>query len=211
MVSPALTQEAGSQAPGPSRAHRLWSWFAFLPGIKTEPPAPRRILFLDDDAGRAQTFLSRHPQAVWIKTVGECLEKLVESWDEVHLDHDLGGRTFVAVSETDCGMEVIRWLCREERDHLRTTRFFVHTHNSVAGLLMVLQMRTSGYRAEFRPFGLDLEQILAHNEARAAAENGFRARWSRIWRSFLDRLQKIRPAVEPPPTGPQGGLMKNGE
>jgi hypothetical protein len=203
MVSPALTQEAASQAPGPSRAHRLLSWFAFLPGFKTEPPTPRRILFLDDDACRAQTFLSRHPQAVWIKTVGECLELLVESWDEVHLDHDLGGRTFVDVSETDCGMEVIRWLCREERDHLRTTRFFVHTHNSVAGLLMVLQMRTSGYRAEFRPFGLDLEQILAHNEARAARENGFRARWSRIWRSAVCRMAAFRSVEGPPPAQPE--------
>ena len=87
---------------------------------------------------RAEAFLSENPQAVWVQTVAECLTRLVETWDEVHLDHDLGGKTFVDMNEDDCGMEVIRWLCKEPRDHLRQTLFFVHTHNSVAGLLMVL-------------------------------------------------------------------------
>ena len=113
---------------------------------------------------RAEAFLIENPQAVWVQTVAECLDRLAENWDEVHLDHDLGGKTFVDVNETDCGMEVIRWLCREPRDHLREARFFIHTHNSIAGLLMVLQMRSSGYRAEFRPFGLDPALLLRHDE-----------------------------------------------
>ena len=99
--------------------------------------------------------MSENPEAVWVQTVEECLGLLVEAWDEVHLDHDLGGQVFVDMNETDCGMEVIRWLCKERRDHLSATRFFVHTHNSLAGILMVLQMQSSGYRAEFRPFGVD--------------------------------------------------------
>jgi hypothetical protein len=120
----------------------------------------RRLLFLDDDPRRAETFLSENPQAVWVQTVPECLACLVDTWDEVHLDHDLGGETFVDMEKNDCGMEVIRWLCKEPRNHLRQSRFFIHTHNSIAGLLMVLQMRSSGYKAEFRPFGLDLAQLL---------------------------------------------------
>jgi hypothetical protein len=122
-------------------------------------------LFLDDDPARAQSFLSEFPQAVWVETVPDCIGRLAENWDEVHLDHDLGGRTFVESSENDCGMEVIRWICKEPRPHLRKTRFFVHTHNSVAGLLMVLQMRSSGYNAEFRPFGYDLAHLLALDNA----------------------------------------------
>ena len=59
-------------------------------------------------------------------------------------------------------------MCKEPREHLRSSQFFVHTHNLVAGLLMVMQMRTSGFKAEFRPFGQDLAKILAHNEP----ENG---------------------------------------
>jgi hypothetical protein len=120
----------------------------------------RRLLFLDDDPARAEAFLTENPQAVWVRTVPECLGQLVASWDEVHLDHDLGGKTYVDVNESDCGMEVIRWLCNEPRDHLRDARFFIHTHNSLAGLLMVLQMRSRGYRAEFRPFGVDPARLL---------------------------------------------------
>jgi hypothetical protein len=124
----------------------------------------RRVLFLDDDPVRAEAFLSENPQAVWVQTVVDCLTRLVESWDEVHLDHDLGGKTFVDMNEQDCGMEVIRWLCKEPRDHLRQVRFFIHTHNSIAGLFMVLQMRSSGYNAEFRPFGIDLARLLPDDD-----------------------------------------------
>jgi hypothetical protein len=121
-------------------------------------------LFLDDDPRRAEIFLAENPQAVWVQTVVECVTCLEECWDEVHLDHDLGGKQLVHPDEVDCGMEVIRWMCKEPREHLRPTRFFVHSHNLVAGLLMVMQMRTGGFNAEFRPFGHSLEQILAHNE-----------------------------------------------
>jgi hypothetical protein len=100
-----------------------------------------------------------------VTTVPECLARLAEPWDEVHLDHDLGGKLYVDSKDVDCGMEVIRWLCKEPRTHLKDSLFFVHTHNAAAGLLMVLQMRQRGYKAEFRPFGLDLEKLLAHNES----------------------------------------------
>jgi hypothetical protein len=109
-------------------------------------------------------FLQDHPQALWVTTVAECVARLHEPWDEVHLDHDLGGKTYVDSRADDCGMEVIRWLCKEPRPHLKGTLFFVHTHNAAAGLLMVLLMRSSGYQGEFRPFGLDLARMLAHNE-----------------------------------------------
>ncbi len=122
-------------------------WFARLARrILRKPPeaepAAKRVLFLDDDPRRAEIFLGDHPQAVWVETVVDCVQRLGENWDEVHLDHDLGGRQHVGVDDVDCGMEVIRWMCREPCDHLRATQFFVHTHNMVAGLLMVLQMRS---------------------------------------------------------------------
>ena len=52
-------------------------------------PVPRRR------PGRAAAFTARHPDAVWVQTVPECLGKLAERWDEVHLDHDLGGEHYV--------------------------------------------------------------------------------------------------------------------
>jgi len=145
-------------------------WFAPIAarlggGTPKPAPAPRRVLFLDDDPRRAEIFLAENPEAVWVQTVVECVSCLQECWDEVHLDHDLGGKHLVDTDAVDCGMEVIRWMCKKPREHLLPTLFFVQTHNLVAGLLMVMQMRASGFNAEFRPFGHDLERILAHNES----------------------------------------------
>jgi hypothetical protein len=53
---------------------------------------------------------------------------------------------------------------------LRPARFYIHTHNSIAGLMMVLQMRSSGYSAEFRPFGLDPALLLSHDEDEPTTE-----------------------------------------
>jgi hypothetical protein len=135
------------------------------PRCQSAPQVAHRVLFLDDDPKRAVCFLAQVPAAVWVKSVAECLPRMLESWEEIHLDHDLEGETLVDMNRVDSGMEIIRWLCKEPRPHLRQTRFFVHTHNVVAGLMMVLQMRESGYQAELRPFGRDLALALQNPQA----------------------------------------------
>ena len=119
--------------------------------------SPLRILFLDDDPARAEVFLQWNPGATWIQTAEECVAKLAELWDEVYLDHDLGGEQFVDVERPDCGMEVVRWLCKEPRSHLIATKFIIHSHNLAAAMMMVLLMRETGYNSEFLPFGFSLE------------------------------------------------------
>jgi hypothetical protein len=114
---------------------------------------PDRVLFLDDDPLRAEVFLAENPSAIWVQTVVDCLSRLEEGWDEVHLDHDLGGERYVDHGREDCGMEVVRWLCLEPRPHLRATRFYIHSHNGGAAAIMVSQMELAGFRVEFRPFG----------------------------------------------------------
>jgi hypothetical protein len=167
-------------------------------GMGTRLKRPRRILFLDDNPVRAQMFEQDHPQAIWVTTVADCLARLEETWDEIHLDHDLGGKIFVDSRAEDCGMEVIRWLCKQPRRHLEQTQFFVHTHNAAAGLLMVLQMRVCGYKGEFRPFGIELVHLLAQNEPPPAPEaptprlprgaaSGWWARLSASWRWLARR------------------------
>jgi hypothetical protein len=116
------------------------------------PPAVRR-LFLDDDPARAEEFLAVYPDAVWVTTAADCIARLAESWDEVHLDHDLGGEQHVNVARDDCGMAVVRWIAFEPRTHLRGARFFVHSHNGVAAYVMMLQLRGLGIQASARPFG----------------------------------------------------------
>lgn len=112
-----------------------------------------RVLFLDDDPARAERFRYMHPGAVWVQTANECIALLAEPWDEVHLDHDLGGETFVDHERDDCGMAIVRWLCAEPREHLRAARFIIHSHNPNAACMMAFQLEASGYQAEALPFG----------------------------------------------------------
>jgi NAD+-processing family protein with receiver domain len=130
------------------------SRFARSPKPEFAPSyGPPRVLFLDDDPERAEVFLNENPVAVWVKTAAECIARLEERWDEVHLDHDLGGEQFVDVARDDCGMAVVRWIGFEPRPHLRRAEFFVHSHNGVAAMVMLLQLKGLGLRASARPFG----------------------------------------------------------
>jgi hypothetical protein len=118
-----------------------------------DPNRTRRVLFLDDDPARAEVFLAMNPEAVWVQTAEECIAQLEDDWDEVHLDHDLGGERFVDLSRDDCGMAVVRWLCLEPHPHLKRTRFLIHSHNPMAASMMVMQIHVAGFRVESRPFG----------------------------------------------------------
>ena len=59
-----------------------------------------KVLFMDDDPMRGEIFLNVHPDAVLVATAEECIARLAEPWDEVHLDHDLGGRFSSVTSGT---------------------------------------------------------------------------------------------------------------
>ena len=158
-----------------------------LPGLISRflpaRPAPRR-LFLDDDPSRAEVFLASHPDAVWVQDVAGCVEKLVEPWDEVHLDHDLGGEIYVDVERVDCGMEVVRWLVKEPRKHLRRTRFTVHSHNIAAAFEMVMRLQADGFKVDARPFGVEMPGDLP---------GGGRPTLRDRARSMLRRLRGIGP------------------
>jgi hypothetical protein len=128
-----------------------------------------KVLFLDDDLDRGETFLADYPDAVWVRTAEECIDRLSESWDEVHLDHDLGGEVFVDYEREDCGMAVVRWLCDQPRPDLKKTRFFVHTHNLNAACLMALQLEAIGYDVQIRPFGAALSRPARTGHLRSLA------------------------------------------
>jgi len=122
--------------------------------VALKSPHTPRLLFLDDAPDRAEMFLAAHPGAVWVQTVEQCIELLQQPWDEVHLDHDLGGEVLVDHERADCGMAVIRWLCEEPRPHLRDSRFVIHTHNSNAACMMVLHLQVMGFHVQASPFGV---------------------------------------------------------
>jgi hypothetical protein len=155
---------------------------------------PSRVLFLDDDPIRASIFLEDYPEAVWVQTAEECIARLAECWDEIHLDHDLGGEVFVDMERDDCGMAVVRWLCLEPRPHLKRARFFVHSHNASASWMMVMQMLTSGFLAEGRPFGAPPPP--------PPPPPGLRGRWQAL-REWLGRIRHER--YGPRSWGPAAG------
>src|SRR5262249_17422684 len=127
---------------------------------------PSRILFLDDDPHRAETFLAWYPMAVWVQTSEQCIAHLAHAWHEVHLDHDLGGEVYVDPERSDCGMEVVRWLSAELREPLRETRFVIHSHNVEAARAMVQGLRQTGYDARYRPFAFDLDDVITAQDMR---------------------------------------------
>lgn len=146
------------------------------------PDRTRRILFLDDDPARAEIFLAMNPEAVWVQTAEACIAHLEGDWDEVHLDHDLGGERFVDLSRDDCGMAVVRWLCLEPHQHLKRTRFLIHSHNSMAASMMVMQIHVAGFQVESRPFGTAATL--------PPPEDPF---WNQrpCWRDWLSRLRAL--------------------
>ncbi len=156
----------------------------------------RRQLFLDDDPARAGVFLAEHPDAVWVQTAAECIERLAGRWDEVHLDHDLGGEHYVDPDRPDCGMEVVRWLALAPRPHLRRARFTVHSHNMVAACLMSLRIRSLGFAVEARPFGLATPEV----EVEAGPPAGLRRHWDRA----VGLVRRLRGIAPPAPAGPPG-------
>jgi hypothetical protein len=192
------------------------------PDKPEEPAPPPRVLFLDDDELRAGTFLEAHPEAVWVQTASECIVLLEEAWDEVHLDHDLGGEQFVDSERDDCGMAVVRWIVESPRAHLEKTLVFVHSHNMNAATMMGFHLSMAGHKVEVRPFGTvvessesaPLELVRPRNLWKAIVQ--FFRRWPRRdrdvdpefeWYSQPHRDNCI-PPDEPPPERPDFSWLR---
>ena len=118
------------------------------------------VLFLDDDQHRAALAYQRWPEekrdkTIWATTAQEAIDVL-RDYDlvEAHLDHDLGGETYVNSEREDCGMEVVRWL--EDLDNVnkfKDTKFIVHSHNYPAGAEMMSRLKKLDLTCVQIPFG----------------------------------------------------------
>lgn len=105
-----------------------------------------KLLFLDDDPARRARFVSERPHAEAVETAFECIEALASTeWDEVWLDHDLGGEVYVSTSNENTGSAVVRWIAQ----HMpKVGRFYVHSLNTPAAEGMVIDLQRLGYQAE---------------------------------------------------------------
>lgn len=121
------------------------------------------ILFLDDDPARAALAYKRLPAKVrdnvfWTQTVEETIDILknyAERLFSVHLDHDLGGDHYVHSAREDCGMEVVRWLEKQDPKKFEGCTFVLHSWNIPASIKMTERLKKAGYRRVQRvPFGM---------------------------------------------------------
>lgn len=126
-----------------------------------------KILFLDDRSKRIHAALEKYAEhdLTIVTTVKECIEKISnEAWDLVSLDHDLNYESFVDPNRSDCGMEVVRFLCEKEkfllnsvkyplqRGIMRPSKIIIHTSNAVAATEMIHHLQKSSYNVFYERF-----------------------------------------------------------
>lgn len=120
------------------------------------------IVFLEADHNRAAVQYQRinkvdRARTFWVRTAKETIDILKdyrESLDIVSLEHDLSGGPINLSASENCGMEVVRWLEKQNSEQYFHVRFIVHTWNIKAGKKMAFRLWKQGYRVIRVPFGL---------------------------------------------------------
>ncbi len=90
-----------------------------------------KILILEDSEIRIKQFLEgleSDTNVITVKhTAQDCIDCLTkESWDVLFLDHDLGGKTYVATDDKNTGSEVCRWL---SNNNVKIRLIIIHSLN----------------------------------------------------------------------------------
>lgn len=119
-----------------------------------------RILFLDDMEVRWRGFWNGAKLAfpgseiVWAQTAKEAITHLSEGvWDLVSLDHDLDQDHYdnPGFCGEGSGTEVVQWIAKNA-ERFGTTKFVIHSLNSVAWPRMVQDLRDAGLMVKRIPF-----------------------------------------------------------
>lgn len=119
-------------------------------------------LILEDMPERAALMYQRMIERVrertfWAQTAEEAID-ILKNYRErlvlVSLDHDLGGRTYVPSEWEQTGMEVIRYLEKQNPRDYDHIEFFIHSFNIPAAVRMRERLLSAGYRTVYqKPFG----------------------------------------------------------
>lgn len=120
-------------------------------------------LFLDDNPERCKAFKSAVPFADVVNTTAECIGALQTEgeWNLVFLDHDLGGEVYVDSNREDTGMEVVRWIIKNEPI---IRKIIIHTHNGPAAQTMVASLREAKYDVTYVPFATLIKKLEITND-----------------------------------------------
>jgi hypothetical protein len=119
------------------------------------------LVFLDADPNRAAVHYHRlvesdRARTFWVKTVKETIDILIEyreRLEEVSLEYDLGEEPDAHPSREDCGLEVVRWLEKQDLPKYKHVQFVVHSWNIRAATKMVARLMDAGYDVTHSPFG----------------------------------------------------------
>ena len=120
----------------------------------------KTTLFLDDCSNRCKSFRSNFPSATIVNDADSCIEQLKgQAWDQVFLDHDLGGTIYQDMNDKNSGSEVVRWIV-ENKPEVRL--FVCHSLNSPARVSMITQLKNAGYDVGNIPFNSGLWKELVY-------------------------------------------------
>jgi len=120
----------------------------------------KTTLFLDDCPNRCKSFRSNFPWATIVNDAESCIAELKkQDWDQVFLDHDLGGTTYQDASDKNSGSEVVRWILKNKP---KVGLFVCHSLNGPARENMVMALRSAGYGVGTIPFNSSLWKELVY-------------------------------------------------
>lgn len=110
-------------------------------------------LVLEDNKERMKTFKLYCHNLKHVETSKDCIDiiKSGKNIKELWLDHDLGNETYVNSQREDCGMEVVRFLLKENRIG-QIEKIYVHSHNVYANRIMAEDLSNAGYNSTLFPF-----------------------------------------------------------
>jgi CheY-like chemotaxis protein len=119
----------------------------------------RKILVLEDDLYRIDTFTRLYPEVVITTEAKDCIKKLKEmkSIDILFLDHDLGGKIYVNESLENTGSGVVRWIVKNKPE---IDQIIIHSYNISASVSMYYKLLDAGYvKTTMIPFRPDWGEI----------------------------------------------------
>ena len=119
------------------------------------------IIFLDKDPARAALQYQRmkpedQNRTVWIRTAREVISVIKEyqgNIDIISLGYDLTDLEYNHPGRTDCGLEVVRFLEKENPKDYEDVRFIIHSWNYDGSKKMACRLMSAGYNVLKHPFG----------------------------------------------------------
>lgn len=122
-----------------------------------------KIFILEDDPARVDKMMAalngKGHEITVVDKVGTAIHKYAPPYpDLVLLDHDLGGKQFVAENEFETGSQFVRWLVETHPDNKST--FLVHSYNPVGADNMVALLQKAMMDVVRIPFGDEVLYIL---------------------------------------------------